>query len=113
LLINPQAFLDMVIAAIKNSLQELLVAGIEYQEINGRRYEMSLLDEEIETYLSSVYPSNNDETQTPVSKTLLEAQRLDEQNELMGEAFSCVLSDSAVENDFAHDCSVDDNVKFF
>lgn len=113
LLINPQAFLDMVIAAIKNSLQELLVAGIEYQEINGRRYEMSLLDEEIETYLSSVYPSNNDETQTSVSKTLLEAQRLDEQNELMGEAFSCVLSDSAVENDFAHDCSVDDNVKFF
>jgi type III restriction enzyme len=60
-----------------------------------------------------VYPSNNDETQTPVSKTLLEAQRLDEQNELMGEAFNCVLSDSAVENDFAHDCSVDDNVKFF
>ncbi|MDE2429474.1 MAG: type III restriction endonuclease, partial [Burkholderiales bacterium] len=92
---------------------ELLVAGIEYHEINGRRYEMSLLDEEIETYLSSVYPTENSETQTPVSKTLMEAQRLNEEHELVGDPFTCVLSDSAVENDFAHDCSVDDNVKFF
>lgn len=113
LLINPQAFLDTAITAIKNSLQELLVAGIEYQEINGRRYEMSLLDEEIETYLSSVYPRSDDETQTAVSKTLLEAQRLDEQNAPVGEAFACVLSESTVESDFAHDCSVDEHVKFF
>lgn len=113
LLINPQAFLDMAITAIKNSLQALLVAGIEYQEINGRRYEMSLLDDEVETYLSSVYPPPDDELQTPVSKTLLEAQRLDEQNAVVGDAYSCVLSDSNVENDFAHDCSVDERVKFF
>ncbi|MES2050250.1 MAG: DEAD/DEAH box helicase family protein [Pseudomonadota bacterium] len=113
LLINPQAFLDTAIVAIKNSLQELLVAGIEYQEINGRRYEMSLLDEEIETYLSSVYPSTDDELTTPVTKTLLEAQRLDEEHKPVGNTFPCVLSDSSIETDFAHDCSVDERVKIF
>src|SRR5690606_33062881 len=56
LLVNPQAFLDTAIAAIKNTLQQLLVEGIEYHEINGCRYEMTLLDEDIESYLSSVYP---------------------------------------------------------
>jgi type III restriction enzyme len=113
LLINPQAFLDAAIAAIKNSLQALLVEGIEYHEINGRRYEMSLFDEEIETYLSSVYPPANDDLITPLAKTLLNAQPLDEEKLALGDAFDCVLSDSQVESDFAHDCSVDERVKFF
>ncbi len=113
LTINPQSFLDTAIAAIKNTLQELLVEGIQYHEINGRRYEMSLFDEELETYLSSVYPPAQDDMTTPVSKTLLQAQPLDEQKAEKGEPFSCVLSDSDVESQFAHDCSVDERVKFF
>jgi type III restriction enzyme len=113
LLINPQAFLDTTIAAINQCLQELLVAGIRYHEINGRRYEMSLLDEEVETYLSSVYPPANDELTTPVAKTLLQAQPLNEHKEAVGDAFACVLSDSDTESQFAHDCSVDERVKFF
>ena len=113
LLINPQAFLDTAIAAIKDTLQTLLVAGIKYHHINGRRYEMTLLDEPIETYLSSVYPSADDELTTPISKTLLEAQPLDEHKEPLGDPFACVLSDSDTENQFAHDCSVDERVKFF
>jgi type III restriction enzyme len=113
LLINPQAFLDTAIVAIKNSLQALLVEGIEYHEINGRRYEMSLFDEEIETYLSSVYPPANNAFTTPLAKTLLKAQPLDEEKQAMGEAFDCVLSDSNTESQFAHDCSVDERVRFF
>jgi type III restriction enzyme len=113
LLINPQAFLDTTIAAIKHGLHELQVAGIGYHEINGQRYEMSLLDEEVETYLSSVYPPANDALTTPIEKTLLQAQALNEDKVAVGEAFACVLSDSDIESQFAHDCSVDERVKFY
>jgi type III restriction enzyme len=113
LLLNPQTFLDTAISAIKTCLQTLMVEGIEYHTINGRRYEMSLFDEELETYLSSVYPPANDELTTPVEKTLLQAQPLDEDKSPMGNPFACVLSDSDTESQFAHDCSVDERVKFF
>jgi len=113
LLINPQAFLDTAIAAIKNCLQALLVKGIDYHQINGRRYEMALFDEELETYLSSVYPPANDELTTPICKTLLEAQPVNEDKDPVGDAFSCVLSESEPESKFAHDCSIDERVKFF
>lgn len=113
LLINPQAFLDTAIAATKNCLQELLVKGIEYHQINGKRYQMALFEEPLETYLSSVYPPANDDLTTPISKTLLEAQLLDEDKTPQGDAFACVLSDSAPENQFAHDCTLDERVKFF
>lgn len=113
LLINPQAFLDTAIAAIKNCLQALLVKGIEYHQINGRRYEMALFEEELETYLSSVYPPANDELTTPIRKTLLEAQPVDEDKNPLGDAFTCVLSESDPESQFAHDCSIDERVKFF
>lgn len=113
LLINPQAFLDTAIAAIKNCLQALLVKGIEYHQINGRRYEMALFEEELETYLSSVYPPANDELTAPIRKTLLEAQPVDEDKNPLGDAFSCVLSESDPESQFAHDCSIDERVKFF
>lgn len=113
LLINPQAFLDTTIAAIKHGLHELQVAGIRYHEINGQRYEMSLLDEEVETYLSSVYPPANDALTTPIEKTLLQAQALNEDKVAVGEAFACVLSESDTESQFAHDCTVDERVKFF
>ncbi len=111
--VNAQAFLDLAVDAIKTSLQALLVDGIEYHVINGRRYEMSLLHEDIETYLSSVYPPANDNLTTPIQKTLLQAQPIDEHNTAIGNAFDCVLSDSDVESQFAHDCSVDDRVRFF
>lgn len=113
LLVNPQAFLDTAVAAIKTSLQVLLVKGIEYHEINGHRYEMTLLDEEIETYLSSVYPKDNGSRSTTIRKTLLQAQTLDDKKLPVGEAFDCVLVDSDVESRFAHDCSVDERVRFF
>jgi type III restriction enzyme len=112
ILINPQAFLDIAITAIKNSLQDLLVQGIEYHEINGQRYEMTLWDE-VETYLSSVYPPAADSLTPPVRKTILQAQPLDDHKDAMGNAFSCVLTDSGVESKFAQDCSDDERVRFF
>jgi type III restriction enzyme len=113
LLVNPQAFLDTAISAIKTCLQTLMVEGIEYRTINGRRYEMSLFDEELETYLSSVYPPADDDMTTPVQKTLLQAQPIDSQKAPVGDPFACVLSESDTESQFAHDCSVDERVKFF
>lgn len=112
LLINPQGFLDMTIAAISRTLQALLVKGIEYHEINGKRYEMTLFKDS-ETYLSSLYPPAKDELTVPVSKTLLQAQPLDDHKDSVGDAFDCVLSDSEVESQFAQDCSNDERVKFF
>ena len=113
LLLNPQAFLDTAIAAMTTCLQALMVKGIEYKTINGRQYEMSLFDEELETYLSSVYPPAKDDMTTPVEKTLLQAQPVDEQKAPLGDAFTCVLSESDTESQFAHDCTVDQRVKFF
>ena len=113
LFINTQAFLDTVIVAIKTELQALLVKGIEYHEINGKRFEMTLFDEPVETYLSSVYPQNSNDTTTPIDKTLLEAQPLDDDKAPKGKAFNCVMSDSDVENRFAHECSLDERVRFF
>lgn len=113
LLINPQAFLDMAVSAMQTCLQDLLVQGIEYHEINGRRYEMTLFDETTETYLSSVYPPAHDDLSTPVAKTLLQAQPVDDEQKPLGDAFDCVLSDSDVENRFAQDCANDARVRFF
>lgn len=58
-----------------------------------------------------MYPPAADDTTTPVSKTILQAQPLDDTKNAVGDAFACVLSGSDVESQFAHDCSVDERVK--
>ena len=113
LLVNPQRFLDLVIAAIQNTLQALMVEGIDYQILPDQRYEMSLFDEDLEAYLSSIYPAANDTRATPLDKTLLQARLLDPDHQPQGEPFDCVLSDSSYERQFAHDCTVQEDVQFF
>ena len=108
--VNPQAFLDMVVSAMKDTLQALQVEGIEYREINGCRYEMTLF-EPVETYLSSVYPQGLDARTPPLRKTLMQAQPLEAADK--APAFDCVPSDSDVESRFAHDCALDERVRFF
>ena len=108
--VNPQAFLDMVVSAMKDTLQALQVEGIEYREINGRRYEMTLF-EPVETYLSSVYPQGLDARTPPLRKTLMQAQPLQACGK--APAFDCVPSDSEVESRFARDCALDERVRFF
>jgi type III restriction enzyme len=112
LLINPQAFLDICVVAISRTLQALMVAGIDYQKINGKSYEMKLFDETQETYQSSLYPPANSQV-LPLEKTLLQAQPLNSDMETEGEAYACVPSDSEPENQFALDCSTDERVRFF
>lgn len=115
LLINQQAFLDTCVAAIKRCLQELMVDGIQYQKIDDMRYEMLLFDA-IETYQSSLYPPINpaqDSTKTPLDKTLLQAQPLDNDRRPDGKAYSCAPSASAIENQFAIACATDEQVRFF
>jgi type III restriction enzyme len=114
LLVNPQAFLDLFVAVVQRTLRTMQVEGIEYHLINGKRYEMSLFDEPIETYLSGVYPPALDDLTEPLRKTVFEAQVLDKDTKTpTGEAFACVLTDSDVESQFAQDCSHDERVKFF
>ena len=110
LALNPQAFLDMAVQAMRNTLQALQVEGIEYREINGRRYEMTLF-EPVQTYLSSVYPQGLDARTPPLHKTLMQAQPLEAADK--APAFDCVPSDSEVESRFARDCALDERVRFF
>lgn len=112
LLINPQAFLDMTIAVIQNVLNEFLVNGIEYHEIEGSHYEMGLLEEVSETYLSGLFPNGVDNN-IHIDKTLLQAQTLNDQGQPEGQPFECVVIDSKPETHFAYDCQIKPEVKFF
>lgn len=92
IIINPQMFLDNVVTYIKQSLQELLVDGIKYQTINGKKYDISLFrNEEIETYLDALHEIKKTE------KTI----------------FNYIQIDSGTEKTFAIDCENDENIKFF
>jgi type III restriction enzyme len=113
LLINPQGFLDLAISAMKNCLQALMVEGIEYHVLSDHRYEMSLFDEDLEAYLTSIYPPIDDQAITRLDKTLLQARVIGQDHQPKGEPFECVLSDSRFERQFAHDCTVKREVKFF
>lgn len=92
LLINPQMFLDNVILAVRQTLNELLVAGIQYEKINGAAYEMKLFEaKDLEAYLSNLFEVTRED------KTL----------------FNYIETDSEPERHFAREAEVDDNVKFF
>ena len=92
LAINPQMFLDNVVAALKTTLYALMVDGIKYEKIDGKSYEMHLFrNEEIETYLSDLFAVGK------LEKTL----------------FNYIQVDSGTERDFARECEADENIKFF
>ena len=74
---------------------------------------MALSDWEAETYLSGIYPPANDALTVQIAKTLLQAQPIDEDKTPIGKAFDCVMHDSDTESQFAHDCSMDERVRFF
>ncbi len=112
LLVNPQAFLDMAVAAIQNVLNKMLVKGIEYHELEGQHYKMSLLEEVSEAYLSGLFPHGPDDLER-LDKTLLQAQLLDDTGEVEGEPFECVVTESNPEVNFASACQSRPEVKFF
>ena len=89
--INPQLFLDRVVAAIKRTLSSLLVEGVKYEQINGQCYEMSLFAYDGEECLANLFKVTN------ADKTLADY----------------VAVESGVERDFARDCEADAQIKFF
>lgn len=110
--INPQMFLDSLIAAIQRNLNALLVEGVKYKAINGSAYEMTLLNNEEVTYLSSLFPKKNN--QKLFDKTIYKATPIDDTGQPTGiDDFICVNTDSDIECDFAEGCNADENVKFF
>lgn len=92
LAVNPQLFMDMSIASIKQELHELMIDGIEYRKLGDCTYEMRLF-ENWETY--------KDEDTFEVSK----------RDKTIYDNF--IPLDSAVENRFAKDCESSDQVKFY
>lgn len=92
LLINPQEFLDHVVAAIRRTLQRLQVAGITYEQLGGQTYEMRLFeDEEVAQYAHNLYEVQNQH------RTL----------------YDCVPVDSATERSFAASCDAAEQVEFY
>ena len=93
LAVNPQLFLDHVVAVIQRTLNQLLVAGIRYERLAGQQHELQLFDdEEIQTFLSNLFAV----TEHP-EKTL----------------YNYVPVDSDAERSFARDLEADAAVQFF
>ena len=92
LAVNPQLFMDLVIASIKRELHEMMIDGIEYRRLGDCTYEMRLF-EDWETY--------KDEDTFEVSK----------KDKTIYDKF--IPLDSAVENRFAKDCESSNQVKFY
>lgn len=100
--INPQVFLDNVIGCIERVLNTLLVDGIKYERIQGKRYAMRLFeDAELEMYLSNLFEvgqnKEGEEKEAAINKTL----------------YNYVPVDSDIERDFAKDCEADSKIRFY
>ena len=94
LAVNPQLFMDSVVAQIQRILQDVMIDGIEYHKIGGSAYEMRLFeDSELEIYKNDLTfeVSNAD-------KTIYEKY---------------VPLDSSVESEFAKACESDDQIRFY
>lgn len=93
-LANPQFFLDSVVKAIKQVLNELMIEGIKYEKIGDQEYEMKLFEaQELESYIDRL-AFRVKESQ----KTIY--------NEL-------IPLDSDTEMKFAKDCETRDDIDFY
>lgn len=87
--VNPQQFLEQAQQAIEAELNNLMIDGIKYEQINGQAYEMLLFEErEITGALSSMIDVNNS-------------------------IYDSVLFESEVERKFAEAMSTREDIKFF
>jgi type III restriction enzyme len=94
ILINPQLFMDNVIAVIKSTVRFLMVDGIKYEKIDGQVYEMTFFnDEEME-----IYPNSFTFNISNPDKTIYQ---------------NIISLDSNVENVFVKDCESSENVEFY
>ncbi|MDP9359556.1 MAG: DEAD/DEAH box helicase family protein [Chloroflexota bacterium] len=92
---NPQAFITMALTEIQAALNEVMLAGIQYELLAGQTWEMRTLEKEaersLERYLTNLYHVQHPE------KTI----------------YDYVEYQSKVEEQFARDCDNNDRVRFF
>ncbi|WP_201586797.1 restriction endonuclease [Psychrobacter jeotgali] len=96
MLINPQVFLERLIAIIKQAQTDLMVKGIEYQK-NGQIYAQRLLDR-LEAQPTDVYASDYHFEVTDTHKTIFD---------------NLIPLDSNTEHQFANDCESMESVRFY
>ncbi len=89
LLNNPQLFLDLAVKAIKETLDNLMIEGIQYTK-NGNVFEMELFEEEFTTYQNHL-------------KVIQEQKTV----------YDYILCDSDTEVQFAQDCENNPDVEFY
>lgn len=57
---NPHHFIDLALAAVRNTLEELMVEGIKYERLEGQAYDMMLFEsKELIGYLDKIVEVNN------------------------------------------------------
>ena len=96
MLINPQVFLERLIAIIKQAQTDLMIKGIEYQK-NGQIYAQRLL-ESLEAQPADVYASDDHFGVTDTHKTIFD---------------NLIPLDSNTEHQFAQDCESMESVRFY
>ncbi|MGI9339057.1 MAG: DEAD/DEAH box helicase family protein, partial [Psychrobacter sp.] len=94
--INPQVFLERLVAIIKQAQTDLMVKGIEYQK-NGQIYAQRLL-ERLEAQPADVYASDDHFEVTDTHKTIFD---------------NLIPLDSNTEHQFANDCESMESVRFY
>ncbi|MFN4073952.1 MAG: DEAD/DEAH box helicase family protein [Thermus sp.] len=58
--VNPQQFIDLALAAVRNTLEELMVEGIKYERLEGQVYDMMLFEsKELIGYLDKIVQVSN------------------------------------------------------
>lgn len=63
--VNSQSFMTEVAKLINRSLQELMVDGVKYEQLDGQHFQMRLFEmNEVETYLSKLYEVKSDDNRT-------------------------------------------------
>lgn len=95
-LINPQLFLDRVVATVKQIQTNLMVQGIEYRR-NGKSYAQRLI-ESLENQYSEVYDSDFHFEVNDTTKTIFE---------------NLIPLDSNTEHQFAKDCETMESIRFY
>lgn len=99
--LNPQAFMAEVAKQIKRSLQELLITDIQYERIDGQRYEMRLFEqEEVEKYLNRLYQVQHQADG-------------EGSNQVIRTPYDYIEFDSEVEREIARALDEDESVRFF
>ena len=92
LLQNPEKLIDAFCDCVRQAKQQLMVDGIRYEQVAGSQWEMTRFeDDELEEYIDR----------------LVEVQNQDKS------LYDYIITDSIVEQDFAHELDSDERIQFY